>query len=300
MKSLTSKFDPEMILRAALVVSGSAYVARMLLVEESPLFSWFWSPRDVGGLGWGEGAALATTQGIAIALGVATVVVAWRPWPVVLGGIFLFQLAWATAMSQKQEGFPIDLVAWDETPLAPLAALLPYVFPYLTEAARMATPLVLWRMVVARRDGSRGGGYSPSAEWLARVGIATTFAAHGIESLAHYPTFVDMLIVASKNLGLPVLSESSAASLLTLIGGIDLVLAALVLVARWRVVAGYMAAWGLITSAARVVTQPWDLGWIEAAVRTAHFALPFVLLVWWLKDSPVGGASSEASTEDSA
>src|SRR5690606_28515112 len=113
----------------------------------------------------------------------------------------------------------------------------------------------------------------------------TTFAGHGIEALAHYPAFVDMLIVAPRNLGLPAVSESSAATLLTLIGAVDLLLAGLVLFVRWPQVAAYMAFWGVVTAGARIATQPWDLGWIEAAVRTAHFALPFVLLVWWLKDS---------------
>lgn len=273
----------EWILRGGLVLSHCGYIAWMTLVIETPLMGWLWSHGDVGGLNLGESTAIMVQRAIAATMAVTLLLLLWRPWSVLLGLLFLFQLTWATAMSQRLEGFPIDLVAWQDTFLAPVIDWLPYLFPYLTEAARISLPLVLWRVVVALRADPASRGWSASAEGIARIGVATTFAAHGIEALAHYPSFIDMLIISFRNLGFPSLSENSATTLLTLIGTLDLVLALLVLTTRWPLIAGYMAFWGLTTAAARITTRDFELGWIDTAIRAAHFAIPLVLVVWWMK-----------------
>ncbi len=291
---------PHWVLRAGLLLSSTSYIVWMAKVDETPLLGWLWSPGDVGGLGLGETTAMGVQRAIALALGLAALLLVWRPWRVLLAAIFLFQFVWATAMSQKLEGYPLDLVAWDDTPLAFLGAWLPSLFPYATEAARVVAPLVLWRMVVARQADPTGWGRSPSAEWLARGGVALTFAAHGIEALLHYPAFVDMLIISFANLGFPTLSEGAAKGALTAIGTIDLGLAVGVLFTRWPPIVAYMAFWGFTTAMARVVMRGWELGGIDAAVRTAHFALPLVLLIWWYQTRRVPTGAPPVPSLDSA
>lgn len=291
---------PHWILRGAIVLSCLGYVVWMVQVDETPLLGWLWSHADVGGLGLGEPLAMGIQRVIGVVVGVAALLLVWRPWKVFLGVILGFHVVWATAMSQKLEGYPLDLVAWDDTPFALLGAWLPYLFPYATEAARIAAPLVLWRMVVASQADPAGWGRSPSAEWLARGAIAITFSAHGVEALRHYPPFVDMLIVSFANLGFPPLSEEVATGALTVIGVVDLALAVGVVATRWMPVAAYMAFWGFTTAIARVVMRGWEFGGMEAAVRTAHFALPLVLMIWWYQTRRVPSENPPAPSLDSA
>src|SRR5690606_36553633 len=91
---------PLYLLRAALLASCTAYVVWMTNIDETPLLSWMWSPADVGGLDWGEQTGYRVQRGVAVVLGLAALALLWRPFPLALAAIALFQVLWAFAMSQ--------------------------------------------------------------------------------------------------------------------------------------------------------------------------------------------------------
>lgn len=260
------------LLRVALAMQCVGHAWWLGQVEATPLMSWLWGAADVGGWELAESTAQWIQYGVAIFLAVAAVIVLVRPLAVVLGGVVAFQLLLTVAMWQIRDGFQLHVAGWELT--SPLVASLAALFPFVTQAGRIGLPLVL---LLAERHGTEARPWSPAAEWTARVAIALTFAGHGVEALQHYPPFADMLIIASQY----TMSESLAMQLLTAIGAIDVTLAVLVLATRWRGVAWYMAMWGLVTAAARIVVLGWTAGWYPAAIRASHFALPLALAVWW-------------------
>ncbi|MFW7379983.1 MAG: hypothetical protein ACOH5I_14310 [Oligoflexus sp.] len=109
-----------------------------------------------------------------------------------------------------------------------------------------------------------------------RLALAVTFFTHGVEALYQHPKFIDLLIVASKNLTPLEITESMATGLLQLIGWIDISCAVFLLVGVRMALLYYMAFWGLITALARVV----DGGFLfvpDALVRSAHWGIPLLL-----------------------
>lgn len=144
----------------------------------------------------------------------------------------------------------------------------------MAHAVRYIAPMALVILV---------GGFSKWREpaiWALRISIGATFAAHGLEALWHYHIFIDYTIGAGYQLlGLDI-SEHQATTALTVIGIIDLVLAALIVTRRWRWVAGYMACWGLLTATIRIVNFGWS-AWFELSIRMAHVGIPLALMYYW-------------------
>ena len=123
----------------------------------------------------------------------------------------------------------------------------------------------------------------PDGPWeracaVLRVSAAATFAAHGLEAIFQEPAFFDYLFVFSRDfLGDP-WSAATIEHTLVAIGVLDLVVAALVLVTRGRLVPAWMVFWGVLTAFARIVhsgPQAWD----EVALRFPNFLVPLAL-VW--------------------
>lgn len=142
------------------------------------------------------------------------------------------------------------------------------------EAARYAVPLALLLLATKAQR--------PSA-WILRIGIALTFAAHGREALAHTPRFVDLILIADGHVsglleGHRLFDEASARTLLTGIGAIDLGLAVLGLVMRSRALWLYMAFWGFLTAASRVLAGGLDW-WPAALERLPNGAAPLALVL---------------------
>lgn len=137
---------------------------------------------------------------------------------------------------------------------------------------RWGAPLVLWSWMRWPQAPERG-------EWLARGVIASTFALHGVEALSLHPAFVDLIIGAGHRFFGVWWSESTVHLMLRVIGGVDLIVAALLLSGkRWTKLAMYLALWGFVTALSRVVE--WGpSGWGEASLRACHGALPLAL--WW-------------------
>lgn len=269
------------LLRCGVALQCAGYAWLVGVVLETPLLAWLWEPADVGGLGLGEARGMAIARVVGVLLTLAAVSTIMRPSRVLLGLVFLFQLLLAYAAWQTYDGFPLDVAwlgggqlrAWGETAVR--------LFPFAAGAARIAAPLVLLLVHWSKIRKLMGIAITPTVEWLLRVSIALTFAAHGLEAMQQRGSFLDMLIVTAHRLFDVRLEESTAQTMLLIIGVIDLVVAVLIVARRWRPVAGYMAAWGLITAAARFFALGVDRGWYEFAIRSAHWVLPLVLVLAW-------------------
>lgn len=109
---------------------------------------------------------------------------------------------------------------------------------------------------------------SPTPEWILRIGIAGEFAGHGIFALGTKPSWIPYLTAVG-------FSETTAATLLPVIGVIDIIVALLVLVKPMKFVLGWAVLWGFLTALIRPIAgEPvWDF--IE---RSANWAAPLALL----------------------
>ena len=168
----------------------------------------------------------------------------------------------------------------------PFAHLAP-----LAHAARYGLPfaLVIWTL-----------GWWSWSEAVLRVSLAATFAVHGYEALQHHPGFIDLVFLTKLEFesmfGLAEMpfEEAQARAILTAIGLLDLVLAALLLMVRWRAIAVYMAFWGLLTALSRMTAGGLEW-WPEVGLRVSHFGGPLVLWLMWRKRA----AAAEAPEPDS-
>ncbi|MGI9456921.1 MAG: hypothetical protein ACR2NU_10185 [Aeoliella sp.] len=260
------------ILRVAVAMQCLGHAWWLGRVKDSPLMSWLWGHPDVGGFGLTESSAQTIQSLLAAFLVVAALFSIFRPARFLLVGVALFQVLLTTAMWRTGYDYYVDLSRLPVGDWSPLLESVAGLFPFAAQSARIALPLVL--LFVER-------GQTISAQWTARIAIAAAFAAHGLEALQHFFKFTDMLIIATDRLIGVRMPELVANRLLTVIGTIDLLVAMLVISTRLRKVAWYMAMWGLITAAARIVVLDWERGGYEFATRAPHVALPLVLALWW-------------------
>lgn len=154
-------------------------------------------------------------------------------------------------------------------------------FVPVADAVRYVTPVLLLLAAVRPLTVRR-------ASWimgLARLAAAATFIGHGLEAMLHNPRFIDLLIgTADRRLGLPI-DEGVARTMLTVIGAIDIALAGLIVVGRWRWVALHMTFWGLVTAMSRITAM--DLGALHLTlVRAANAGVPLALYFWWRAARP--------------
>lgn len=287
------------ILQVSVAVQAVGLWRWLASLGETPLLEWLHSPRDVGGWQVAEGTALTAQAAIGWFALAAGALCLWRPHWVPAAFLAVLQLAIAWAMTATDSGYPVQSAWFSPAWLRS--------FPLLTHAARVAAPAGLawlaWRQpdpapqfttasdessdASANRRfswGLRVASSSPAlrrCELFLRWAVAVTFAAHGIESLQANPVFVDLLLDFSSRWLASDLPEPIAIGLLKAIGVMDLVVAALCVLTRWRAVLGWMAVWGLVTAVSRVAANG-PFWWHDAAVRAPHFALP--LAIAWLAD----------------
>ncbi len=208
-------------------------------------------------LRWSESSMLAVDHGIAWAGLLGGLSMLWRPTRVAAGVVALWfaLVAVLTAVQGGEFG----------ATYAPFAHATRYCAGVLAFIAAMT----------ALEPAVR-------AQWIERVArwaCALTFAAHGLEALEANPRFIDFIITAFRRVNIEV-SEPASRILLRVVGVQDMGLAALVLTKRWRVVVGYMAFWGAVTAASRVVHLGWRV-WPSTLVRAANAGVPLMLMWMW-------------------
>lgn len=137
-------------------------------------------------------------------------------------------------------------------------------------AVRIAAPLALALASDSDDEKPTGGGLRPVGIRFLMVAAGLTFAAHGVEALAAHPRFVDYLIVFTHDgLGLEI-AQSQLEIALQVVGVIDLAVALpALLLRRWSSVYAYMAIWGTIAAASRVVHGGMN-GLPEMLIRSAN------------------------------
>ena len=158
----------------------------------------------------------------------------------------------------------------------------------LAHATRWGLPLVLWGMIRNLRRNPPAIRPSSPLTHLAVACTSLTFAAHGWEAWTLHPPFQDLIHGFSGVLGVRI-SPAGVAAHLKVIGVMDLVLAAVILVWRRPGIFLWMACWGLITALSRPVIMGLE-AWPELAVRVANSGLPLLLYFEYQKP---GKRSSE-------
>lgn len=115
---------------------------------------------------------------------------------------------------------------------------------------------------------------------ILRVATSLTFIGHGLEAIGQHPKFIAYIQHAGGLVGLQI-TDAITASLLRLIGAVDLVVAVMLFIrVPRRAAAGYMGAWGCITALARTVYAG-PAGIPETLVRAANAGAPLALWFAW-------------------
>lgn len=191
----------------------------------------------------------------------------------------LFEVAIAAASYLRMDGFfPAELFSTG-TPLEPVESLL--LTDLFSHAVRFAIPVTL--ILLTPLPGRREVASSTfnAAMWLARVAAALTFFAHGLKAIYLNPIFVDYILAGSTKLVGHSMAQSTAEFLLQVIGYLDLLLAVLLVAGRFRSVAIYMAAWGLITACSRVVYGGFSM-YFEVLIRAGNYLLPLAVAIYFV------------------
>jgi len=105
-------------------------------------------------------------------------------------------------------------------------------------------------------------------DWILRIGLFGEFLGHGIFALQGKASFIQMIVNV---LGV---SNPTAATLLTIIGFMDIIVAVLAIVYPLRLVLAWAVIWGFVTALARPLSgEPvWDF--VE---RWGNWAVPLAL-----------------------
>ena len=128
-------------------------------------------------------------------------------------------------------------------------------------------------------------GFGTSTERLARIAsgllllaVAVTFAVHGYKAQKLYGSFTDLILLTDQRIFHFDVEQVSAEKALWVIGWVDIVVAVMLLVLRWRVIAAYMMFWGLLTAASRMTAFGW-VGWPDTFIRSANWGAPLLVLL---------------------
>lgn len=242
MSSFTADNAGHWTLRTAVALTCVAVASRMLMFG-GPVLSWLWLS-----LGWSEQAALRLEHAAAFGLLACAPLALWqKAWPslILVAGWLLFATLAETVIG-----------TW-HSELTPGAL-----------AARWLAPVALVALTLQRER---------TGEWLLRIGIAATFFCHGLEALFHNPQFIDYVIRGGAILMGARFGEHAVKNMLVFIGALDVMVAVATIVPhRWRAVALWMAFWGFLTAAARILYMGWG-NWPESLIRVTNGAVPLTL-----------------------
>lgn len=144
---------------------------------------------------------------------------------------------------------------------------------------RIAAPLALAMLFSTELHRWLGAKLAlQSTGWVLRIAIAVVFTIHGIEAFLGHPRFIDYIIGTSWNLFGYEIAESTTRIIMQVIGVVDIVVAAAVIIRPARPVLYWMAFWGFITALSRVTTFGLSHHY-EVLVRFSHFLAPLALLL---------------------
>ncbi len=141
-------------------------------------------------------------------------------------------------------------------------------------ALRFGAPFGL--AILLWKHASRPAWTAASGEWVLRVATAAVFTIHGLEALWKHPQFIDLIIGSANTVGLEP-GESAVVVTLAVIAGIDLLVAALVLVWPRTSLLLWLAFWGLITALSRPLAYGFA-SYPDVLVRAPHYLAPLAIL----------------------
>ncbi len=144
-------------------------------------------------------------------------------------------------------------------------------------AVRFAAP-VAFMLILAARNVSATNRRTKVAFWMLSIGAAATFAVHGYKAIGSYGPFVDLILLTDSRLWHFEVSQLTAERCLLVIGWVDLLVAAMLLLWRWPSAAIYMTVWGLLTSVSRL-TAYGETAWPETLIRAANWGVPLAVLL---------------------
>ena len=143
-----------------------------------------------------------------------------------------------------------------------------YQWALFSQSLRYLAPLALGVLLFRRRPWN-----GLLAMGILRVGLAIVFIAHGLMAFYQHPGFIDLLIGSTRNLTGWRLTESAAVRLLQVIGVVDVIVAVMVLVGRWRGLLLWLCLWSLITALSRM-TSYGLMSYPELLSRASHVLAP--------------------------
>lgn len=109
-------------------------------------------------------------------------------------------------------------------------------------------------------------------EWLLRLGVAGEFAGHGLLAIGGKKDWIGWISQMTH------VSEPTAATLLLLVGAVDVILALIVLFRPVRPLLIWMAIWGFWTALVRPLV---GVGWLDFIERSANWAAPLALYYFY-------------------
>ncbi len=154
-------------------------------------------------------------------------------------------------------------------------------------ALRWATPLAMIGLALPALSRTWQLAWT---DWILRGAIATVFVVHGWECLQGYPLFADLIIGTSRNLLGIGIAEATAFRIMTVIGVLDLAVAAVILLRPHPSILLWAAFWGGLTALSRITSLGTGY-YVEVLVRASHLLAPLAVLAL-RAESPAHRASA--------
>jgi hypothetical protein len=118
-------------------------------------------------------------------------------------------------------------------------------------------------------------------KWLfpmLKVSLFVIFFVHGLSCFLMHPVFIDYIIGLSEFFTNNYIKQSTAETILIIIGIIDVAIAFLILIKPLKWVLIWMIIWGFLTSFLRIVDGS-IFNYTEFLIRMPHFIIPLVYLM---------------------
>lgn len=146
----------------------------------------------------------------------------------------------------------------------------------LAQAMRLCTPFVFMAVTSVWWQKLPAFWSQTLPLWVIMLATTLTFHMHGVEAIQAHPGFIDMTIGAANELTGWRPEEKTARIMLMVVGAIDIVAPAALLLLRSRPALLWLIGWGLFTSYLRFLNYE-SGGLPDAIVRLPHFFLPLAL-----------------------